>query len=200
VGTKQYFDSEGTVELRPCTADSYICVGSGLCGGRAYAMLEQFYREAAQDPAPRYDLMLDQAQAFLDEYGMGAAWQVETTFSGTRDDPAKRGSITGIGIENFHPGALTVGVIRGILEELYQSYEEICRRTGRRPGRLVGSGNGLRRNPLMRKMAEEMFGLKLLVPEHQEEAAFGAALCAMTAAGRTKSLSEAQARIRYNEN
>lgn len=200
VGTKEYFDSEGTVELRPCTADSYICVGSGLCGGRAYAMLEQFYREAAQDAAPRYDLMLAQAQAFLDEYGMDAAWHVETTFSGTRDDPVKRGSIAGIGIENFHPGALTVGLIKGILEELHQSYEAICRRTGHRPGRLVGSGNGLRRNPLMRRIAEEMFGLKMMVPEHQEEAAFGAALCAMAAAGRTKSLSEAQARIRYIEN
>lgn len=42
-----------------------------------------------------------------------------------------------------------------------------------------------------------MFGLKLLIPVHQEEAAFGAALCAMAAAGRTASLREAQARIRY---
>ena len=34
-------------ELRPCTESSYILVGASLCGGRAYAMLEQFYREVS---------------------------------------------------------------------------------------------------------------------------------------------------------
>lgn len=197
VGTKLFFDCEGTIELRPCTGDSYICVGSGLCGGRAYAMLEQFYREVSGADEPRYDFMLAQAQDYLDKYGMDAAWQVETTFSGTRDDPSRRGSIAGIGAENFHPGAFTLGMIRGMLEELYASYEEICLKIGRRPGRMVGSGNGLRRNPLMQRMAGEMFGLELVVPVHQEEDAFGAAPCAMAAAGRTGSLREAQARIRY---
>ncbi|MBN2948551.1 MAG: hypothetical protein JTJ20_15130 [Blautia sp.] len=42
-----------------------------------------------------------------------------------RSDPSHRGMITGISVENFHPGALTVGVISGILNELY---EQTCRR------------------------------------------------------------------------
>lgn len=42
-----------------------------------------------------------------------------------RSDPSHRGMITGISVENFHPGALTVGVISGILNELH---EQTCRR------------------------------------------------------------------------
>lgn len=80
-------------------------------------------------------------------------------------------------MENFHPGAMTVGVIRGILEELYQQYAKMCELTGRKAKRLAGSGNGLRQNPLMQEMAQEMFGLKLEIPGYREEAARGAALC-----------------------
>lgn len=121
--------------------------------------------------------MYEQAQDFIRQYGADAAWKVETVFSGTRSNPGKRGAITGIGVENFHPGAMTVGVIRGILEELYQQYAKMCELTGRKAKRLAGSGNGLRQNPLMQEMAQEMFGLKLEIPGYREEAARGAALC-----------------------
>ena len=196
-GADRYYDCEGAIELRPCGGSGYICVGSGLCGGRAYAMLEQFYREVSGQDAPLYDRMLAQAEAFIDQCGKDAAWRVRTTFSGTRSNPDERGGIEGIGVENFRPGALTAGVIAGILDELYGEYRQMCRLTGAQALALVGSGNGLRRNPLMRRMAGEMFGMPLRVPVHQEEAAFGAALCAMAAAGIAPSLREAQALIRY---
>lgn len=102
-----------------------------------------------------YAYMQEQAEAFLEKYGEDAAWKVDTAFSGTRSDPSRRGMITGIGVENFHPGAMTVGVIRGILEELHNQYEQMCRLTGKKAIHLAGSGNGIRRNPLMRKMAGE---------------------------------------------
>lgn len=40
--TERFIECSGSVELRPCTENSYILVGASLCGGRAYAMLEQF--------------------------------------------------------------------------------------------------------------------------------------------------------------
>ena len=40
--TEKFIECSGSVELRPCTENSYILVGASLCGGRAYAMLEQF--------------------------------------------------------------------------------------------------------------------------------------------------------------
>jgi len=198
LGTDRYFDCGGAIELRPC-ADQYILAGSGLCGGRAYAMLEQFYREAAGSDTPCYDRMLQQATAFVDQYGMDAAWEVRTTFSGTRSNPDERGSIRGIGVQNFRPGALTAGLVAGILGELNECYRGMIDMTGAPARFMVGSGNGLRKNPLMRRLAEEMFGLRLHIPAHMEEAAYGAALCALTASGRVKSLSDAQRMIRYLE-
>lgn len=180
--SEQYVDCEGILELRPFAADSYILAGSPLCGGRAYAMLEQFYREVSgQMDKSYYDVMQEQAQAFIRQYGVQSAWKVATTFSGTRNDPGERGKITGIGTENFCPGAMTVGVITGILDELYQQYQKMCELTGKKAKRMVGSGNGLRQNPLMQKLAQEMFGLELKLSRYQEEAACGAALCCLQA-------------------
>jgi len=178
--SEEFVECGGSVELRPCTESSYILVGASLCGGRAYAMLEQFYREVSgtDSGAKMYSRMQEQAEDFLEKYGKEAIWKVDTAFSGTRSDPSRRGMITGIGVENFHPGALTAGVICGILDELHEQYEQMCKLTGKKATRLAGSGNGIRRNPLMRKLAEEMFGMPMYVSEYEEEAACGAALCA----------------------
>lgn len=180
--SENYTACNGNLELRPCMKDSYILAGSSLCGGRAYAMLEQFYREVYREVSGRvggdhYKIMYEQASDFIEQYGVDAAWKVKTTFSGTRSDPGKRGEIAGISTENFHPGALTAGVIIGILDELHQYYIEMCELTGRKAHRLAGAGNGLRKNPLMQKLAEEMFGLRIEIPPYEEEAACGAVRC-----------------------
>lgn len=177
--TETCVNCQGSIELRPCSKDHYLLVGSSLCGGRAYAMLEQFYREVSGNEEALYQRMQEQAQKFIEERGMDAAWKVRTTFSGTRSNPEERGMITGIGVENFCPGAMTAGVILGILEELHEEYESMCELTGKRARRLAGSGNGIRRNSLMQRLAEEMFGMKMEIPACAEEAACGAALCAL---------------------
>lgn len=198
MGTSRYIPCSGSVELRPCPPDNYLMVGSSLCGGRAYAMLEQFYRAASGTGAGSlYTSMLTQAEQFLREFGKEAAWKVTPTFAGTRDDPQECGRIENISAVNFHPGAMTAGMILGILEELYGYYETMCRLTGRRAQEMVGSGNGLRKNPLMKRLAEERFGMPMKIPQYPEEAAYGAALCAMTGSGAAVSLEDAQQRIRY---
>ena len=197
MGTEAFFDVSGSIELRPCVEGTSLLVGSGLCGGRAYAMLEQFYREAAGNEESMYGRMAAQAEDFLQKYGMDAAWKVKTTFSGTRSNPAEKGSITDIGVDNFHPGALTLGVIAGIVDELYEMYTRMCTVTGKTATRLVGSGNGLRKNKLMQQIAEERFGMKLEIPLYQEEAAYGAAIDALSASGIEKDFSQVQKKIRY---
>ena len=196
MGTEDYHDVSGSIELRPCVEGTSLLVGSGLCGGRAYAMLEQFYRQVTDSEDAMYERMAVQAREFRKTYGSDAAWKVKTTFSGTRSNPAEKGSITGIGVENFHPGAMTLGVISGILEELHEMYIEMCRVTGKRAARLVGSGNGIRKNKLMQEMAEEIFGMKLQIPQYQEEAAYGAALYALAATGK-EDFRRIQKKIRY---
>lgn len=178
--SEEYVACQGSIELRPCTRDCYLLVGASLCGGRAYAMLEQFYREITGNrEEPYYQKMLEQARAFVEEYGIDEVWDVRTTFSGTRNNPGEKGSIAGISGENFRPGAMTAGVILGILKELYEQYEVMCRLTGKKAKHLAGSGNGIRQNSLMRQLAEEMFGMKMEIPDCKEEAACGAALCAL---------------------
>ncbi|MGN0400430.1 MAG: sedoheptulokinase [Blautia sp.] len=174
--SEDYVLCEGNIELRPCTDNSYLLVGASLCGGRAYAMLEQFYREIAEKTDNSYyDVMYKQAQEFIHRYGTEAAWKVKTTFSGTRSNPKEKGQITNIGVENFHPGAMTVGVMKGILEELFEQYQVMSCLTGKKAVHLVGSGNGIRRNIMMQKLAEEIFGLPMKISDCQEEAACGAA-------------------------
>lgn len=198
MGVSGYQSCGEGIELRPCLPGHYMMVGAGLCGGRAYAMLEQFYREAAGIQSESlYDRMMMQARQFLKEYGKEKAWKIHTAFSGTRSNPQACGKIEGIRTENFHPGAMTAGMLLGILEELHEYYMRICRTTGKHAVNMVGAGNGLRKNMLMRRLAEEIFGLPMKVPAYEEEAACGAALCAMAEAGVTASVEEAQKKISY---
>lgn len=197
VGTENYHACNGSIELRPCIGGTSLLVGSGLCGGRAYAMLEDFYREITGSTESLYGVMEKQAREFRESFGVKDAWKIKTTFSGTRSNPKEKGSIQNIGVENFHPGAMTLGMIQGMLEELHEMYRAMCEKTGKKATRFVGSGNGIRKNPLMRELAEEMFGMKMEIPVCQEEAAYGAAIHALAAAGIVSNIEEAQKKIQY---
>lgn len=197
VGTENYISCGGAIELRPCVEGKDLLVGCGLCGGRSYAMLEQFYREVVGNDDSLYEQMEKQARAFQKANGSEAAWEVRTTFSGTRSNPEERGSIQNIGVQNFTPGAMTLGMLKGVLGELFEMYVVMCEKKGSKPTKLVGSGNGIRRNTLLRELAEEMFGMKLMIPVCKEEAAYGAALYSLVAAGIEKSLQDVQKKIRY---
>jgi len=48
---------------------------------------------------------------------------------------------------------------------------------------MTASGNAVRKNPVLRQILAETFGLPLQIPAHTEEAAFGAALFAARGAG-----------------
>ena len=170
-----------SAELRPFLENRMLASGSALYGGAAYALLEHFFgRYAAEAGWPgteQYEVMnrlaLEAAQA-------GRFLHVRTTFGGTRDDPALRGMISDIGAEDFTPGALAAGVLRGMAEELYSLYERFPHDSVRT---LVLSGNAARKNPALPKIAQMVFGLPALIPVCREEAALGAALFAADAAG-----------------
>ena len=81
------------------------------------------------------------------------------------------------------------------MEELYGMYADMqtpC--TG-----IVGSGNGIRKNPALARIAENRFGGKLKIPAHTEEAAFGAALFALIAAGHFENMAAVRSIIAYEE-
>ncbi len=195
------------LEYRPDAGSDFLLVGSSLCGGRAYSILERFFRETAAMAGFRCDsfypamdrcLADADADADVDDGAEDDAERlsVSTRFAGTREEPGIRGSIANIGLHNFTPKNLMEGFLEGIAEELHMLYRaagerETCGRTI-----LVGSGNGIRRNATLRRILERRFGMTLWIPDREEEAAYGAALYALVAAGRIGSPDEARHLIR----
>lgn len=184
----RYFAAPG-IEARPFLPGRYLLAGSSLCGGRAYAILENFLRSylaaAGAGNCPQYGTMEALAQkALAMREGTDCGLRVSTTFKGTRVDPDMRGSITGIDENNFTPGNLILGVLEGMTRELYDMYMTICAGTGIRAERVVASGNGVRRNPVLQRLIAQMFRAKLQLSDCEEEAACGAALsCEYALAG-----------------
>ena len=173
-----------------------MLIGASLCGGRAYAVLEHFFRAYAEmigaESKPQYEVMEQLAQMgrererkarrtemqgnVMCEHPAEGGMQVVTTFSGTRQEPSRRGSITGISESNFTPELLTYGVLKGMAEELYAMYERMLEAGCHQAASFTASGNGLRKNPILREIFSEMFGAELIMAKFEEEAACGAAL------------------------
>ena len=195
--TDHRVDLPGT-ETRPLIAGDYLWVGSALCGGRAYAALEQFFLAAARGlgatptDAAVYRWMDDLSEQVFE---LADPLTVSTAFSGTRENPDLRGGVTGLGVDNFTPAHFIGGVLQGTVRELRQMYEGAAPHLARKPTALVGSGNGLRKSAVWRELFSRAFDLPLVVPAHKEEAAYGAALFGLTGCGL--SLDEAQRLIRY---
>lgn len=182
------------IETRPYFEGKYLVVGSALCGGRAYSMLKNFYAEILGyieniDDNKVYEIMNKMLEK-VDE----ATLKVDTRFAGTRKNPEVCGSISGITTENFNPSQLTIGVLCGMAAELFDMYSWM---NSEKCG-IVGSGNGIRKNPALVKTFEELFESKMKVPKHLEEAAFGAALFGLVSCGVFENANEAQNLIKYN--
>ena len=123
--------------------------------------------------------------------------RIATTFQGTREDPSARGSIQGLCAQNFTPAHFIAGTLEGIVQELYDFFLLMQQQLPAAPSCLVGSGNGVRENRALRRIAVQKFELPLRVPAHREEASFGAALWALAACGHFSSVGQAQGLIRY---
>jgi sedoheptulokinase len=177
-------------------------VGATLCAGQAYALLEEFFRgvlEAFGGPAeaPLYERM----NALAGDPGQigagGPGPLVDTRFNGTREDPRITGSIGGITLHNLTPAAMVRAFLAGIAGELYDRYAALLGLRAAAPRGLVGSGNGLRRNPALRATISRLFGLPLRLPQLREEAALGAALSAAVGLGCYPGFRAAGQIIRY---
>lgn len=172
-----YLSADGSLELRPFVEGTHLVCGSALCGGRAYALLEGFFRSFVGGGQEQYDALNALAEKGLQ---MEDLPRFIPTFCGTRSDPTVRGSICNLGEENFTPAALTAALLLGMAEELRELF---ARMPGERVTVLASSGNAVRKNPALVKSLERVFGMRVKIPVHQEEAAFGAALFGAAAAG-----------------
>lgn len=175
VYTKEYMECPG-METRPFPGGGYLLVGASLCGGRAYALLEKFFRMTAQmvnhtDAESCYEAM---AELLGSNPKPDNLPEVMPLFQGTRLEPGLRGSIRNLDTENFTPLHLTWAWMQGMAKELFQMYQCYLA-AGGKSVKLIGSGNGLRRNPYLQECFTELFGQALVMSECREEAACGAA-------------------------
>ena len=164
------------LEVRPYIGGRNIVCGCGLCGGYSYALLEKFfagYAKALGVEDNQYKIMDELAAKAYDEGKKPLC--VSTLFKGSRTDPDKRASVTGIGTDNFTPEQLILGVNYGMAEELYDMYKA-AGLSGRTT--LVASGNGVQKNKVLRNYLVDIFGMELKLPAKGEEAATGAAMYA----------------------
>ena len=189
---------EDGIERRPCLPGMDILVGAPLCGGRAYALLHDFFKKTAEIAGISIEGTL-YAQMETAASSMDEPVQILPLFCGTRQNPQERAVISNIGADNFTPAALIKGMLIGMADELYGLYGKMLSVRNSPPTLLVGSGNGIRKNASLVRKMESIFSLPLRVPAHEEEAAFGAALCGLVCAGVFPSMRHAQTLIRYRD-
>lgn len=169
-------------EIRPFLEGSYLFVGSSLCGGRAYQILEDFFKNCA----PFFGLEVDSAESLFpimdklseNAFTLSNPLKIGCEFCGTREEPNKRGAINNLSADNFTPEHFICGVLKGTVFELFNMYDKCRPYLTTEPKRLMGSGNGIRKSKVWQKLFEEQFNMALTVSENKEEAAFGAALFA----------------------
>ena len=192
------FKLPSCLESRPLSGSDSILVGSALCGGSAYAQLRAFLRsclaltgaDTGVDLYPAMNALGEQALSFGDKL------TVDTRFAGTRQRPDVHGAISGISKHNLTAAHLIGGVLEGIAGELHVLYDEMLNAGAAPRTVLVGAGNALRHNATLVKAFEAAFALPMQMPAHDEEAAHGAALFGLAAAGIC-TLKQAQALIDY---
>ncbi len=183
--TERYIEIE-SLDTRPLPGGGYILVGAALCGGCAFSMLRAFFGDTLKLFAGKelcssdlYRIMTSVSYQEHSENDM----IVDTLFNGTRTKPEEKGKITHISTSNFTPESLILGFVKGISRGLYNYFLLLPPSVRKDKTILVGSGNGIKRNPLLQKAFEECFGYPMHLSGIQEEAAFGACLCSMVGGG-----------------
>ena len=187
------------LEVRPCVGEEKIMVGSSLCGGRAFALLEKFFRETAElVTGEKCSSAYKGIDTFLENTSeVENPVSFSTLFCGTRENPEKRASIENLGIDNFTPGHMVYGVMNGMAEELNEMYRTGISVCEEKPRQLIASGNGIRKNKTLQRIVSDIFGMEMKIPKHKEEAAYGSAIFSLTSAGICDTIQSALQLIQY---
>lgn len=193
--TEKYMKIPG-MDTRPVLKNQWLLVGVSLCGGKAYAMLEKFFRsyvqaqcevtageEEQKSVESQYSVMevlARQALMVRQKSEKSEKMKISPLFCGTREDASVRGSITGISDVNFTPGEMILSMMEGMIQDLYETYMNMEKYAGIKAAEVVMSGNGVRKNEILKQIIAERFALPFSVSENAEEAACGAALSTTT--------------------
>ncbi len=193
------FQRVPSMDTRYLPHDRFLLVGAGLAGGDAYAWVNQTVGNWVQafggetSSGEIYDRLSEAASTVPpDADGLVC----EPLFRGTRREPLARGRFDGITFDNFTPAHVARAVLTGIAEGFAWFYENSGSAQPSDCGRIIGSGNGLRQNPLLIDSLQRRFGLPVVLTKHDQEAAFGTALLCGSQCGIWPDLATASQTIR----
>jgi sugar (pentulose or hexulose) kinase len=182
------------MDTRALPVNRLMLVGAGLVGGDSFAWVNRTIRQwlsafgVERSSDEIYDVLNRAAESLPDD---NDGLVCKPLFRGTRRQPDARGEFLGVTPTNFTPGHLARAVVRGIVDGFYSFYDQAGPACPEALGRVIGSGNGLRKNALLTREIARQFTRPVFVARHEEEAAYGAALLAGTTTGMWASLDEA---------
>jgi len=184
------------MDLRPYLDGCWLVVGAGLCGGASLAILRDFFIDVGQSlfgvaaPKDIYDrLTMLAADVPYDAEGL----RLRPTFRGSRAAPELRAELTGLSDRNFTARHLTRALLTGLGTEFRSQYDDMVGAGLSSRQQLVGSGNAVRLNPVLRSSLSTAFSMPCHTPPMAEEAALGAALTSAVAVGEYASILAASA-------
>ena len=181
VVSDQYMKTAPNLEIRPYLFGKYLVSGSALCGGKAYAILEQFFADYVYEMTGTKESQYEIMNKIAEKSDINSSHlQVSTLFSGTRYSPKERGSISHIDDTNFTPGNLIIGVLYGMSNELKSYFDSIGQKG---ITHIVASGNAVKMNPVLQKILRNTFHSSIEMTKNNEEAAIGSALFAGVLSG-----------------
>lgn len=185
----------GWLEIRPFIESGYLLAGVGVVGGRTFRVLKDFFLNSITsinsneiDSDSVYTNLVKLAST-VPKGSEGVIF--DPLFTGSRKKPSAKGAISGLTPSTFTTGHLTRALFEAIAEQLLISYKEAINLGAGKRDILVGSGNGIKLNQILKESLESKFQMKMNIGKNDEEAAIGAALCAAVAEGSFKSISEA---------
>jgi len=180
--SKEYVKLD-SLDTRPFPGGGYILVGAALCGGQSLVILKEFFEQTINFFRTEYTGVtnfFEKIALMPEDYFPDDLPSTETYFYGTRSEPMRRGVIANISASNLTPENLIISFLNGISAELLEFYKLIPDNIKVGKNILVGSGNSIKKNPLLVKIIERQFGYKLIFSDYAEEAALGACFCGMT--------------------
>lgn len=184
--------AETQLEERPFPGGQTLLVGASLSGGKSFDLLADLVREimrigGAEECDP-FSILTDLRRPTHPPV-------VDTRFVGTRRNPQIRGTISGIGLNNFTLAHLYWGFAAGVIDELYEMLGDYRSILDQQDSYIAVSGNALERSTAAHTLLAERVDRPLRWPAESEAAARGAAILAAAAAeGGVEHLPEIQAR------
>ena len=164
-----------SLEVRPLQKDHYLLVGASPADGNIYRALERLFHDICKDyvGVELNNLFETMNKAALDAPQAAPQLKVDPRFLGTKHDPLIHGAISNITMSNFTHTGLISGFLHGIVNKVYNYFRKMPDAIQERSRCIVGTGNGLRKNPLLQRLLTEKFQIPLLLPTVKEAAAGG---------------------------